>query len=129
MVVVMGVVGGLLLGWNSVEPWEFPPVMTTGETVMVPALVLELTTGTLTVSPPRTNCSADRFPPESSITETMVSWELAAPVVVMKFCPTPNGPLITNAEGAKFTVPVVFPKKVGALTEYVADPLLTRPWT
>ena len=58
-----------LKGWNSVVTLKDPPAIVTGEGLMVPTVVFELVTLTVADKPPRTCCTAVKFPDESSCAE------------------------------------------------------------
>src|SRR5579863_9233272 len=60
-------------GWNDVVALKLPPVIITGELVIVPTLVLELTTFTLMAALPATGCVVTKFRPESSNAEETVN--------------------------------------------------------
>lgn len=116
-------------GWNWATALENPPVIVTGDVVMVPILGFELVIFTLTGLPPAMACTATMFIEVSRTADITLIAVGIAPVVVKKLRdPGPNGPETKNPEGARVTVPVAMPNPA-ALAEYVAVPLLASPYT
>ena len=99
-----------------------PPLIITGEVVIVPIAALELVTGTLAEKPPRNCCVVTKFSDPSSTPTNTVMFGSGAPSVVKKSAPKPNGLAIMKPDDASVTVCVPFPKP-GALAVYVAFPL------
>ncbi len=94
----------------------WPPVKATVAGVTVPTLVLLLVTLTFTVVPPATACELTTFRDESSKAEDTVMFVVPlAPIPVWKFTPGPDGPEITNPDGATVAVPVQLPNVAPAL--------------
>jgi len=118
----------LATGWNAVVLLLDPPDIVTGETVIVPTVVLALVTGTLAEVPPRSDWAVTKLFDESSNPEDTVIGGFAAPVVVKKSAPRPKGLARTKPDGPNDTVCVALPK-LGALAVYVAVPLFASAWT
>jgi hypothetical protein len=95
-------------GWNDVVAPAEPAGMVTGLVVMVPTLVFELVTLTLTGVPGATNWSIG--PLGSSIADSTVIVVGAELLVVEIELPIPNGPAKTIPEGRNETVPVAVPR-------------------
>jgi hypothetical protein len=86
-------------GWNVVAPKEEPPLIATGEVVMVPTLVVPLVTIALT---DLSAATASRIGPlsGSAAVYTFSVASVPAPSVVVKFVPNPNGVWMTKPDGA-----------------------------